>query len=224
MTRQERRNRMVFWILKRHTSYTAWERAYKVFEAQYKAMERQRPRLQSPDARYGTKYDIWPDWPMWWVMLRIRQGMRECLQRLGQGDKKVLAYHEAVQGRTFERFLRILVDYTYYALVGIHSNDGWMGEYFVPHFPDEKRIVTLAEKSAKFYTENIEIPSLQYLKSGSYIPVNLISGNDYSYPAIAPPRGGLPRRRLHRVPHPRQSASVTRAGAVSAQAASLVGA
>jgi hypothetical protein len=183
---------MAFWILKRHTSYTAWERAWRAFAALYQAMECRRPELREGGSDYGIPYHPWNDWPMWEFMVDIGRDMRECLRRLRHGDKSVLAYSMVVPDsqKTFEDWLRALIELCYYALVGIHPRDGQMSILSTPVFPDQEHIISLAVQSAKLYKENIEIPKIRHLRVGAHVPVNLIWGGEYSYSAVAPPPRG----------------------------------
>lgn len=192
MLTQEQKNRQMFWIFKRHSSYTAWERFADAFEKAYQAMEKARPLLFSaPKGRYGKpgKDNVWRDWPMWKTMEETRGEVRYCLKHLSAGDKNVLCNYEILgkTGKTFDlcaSFVRAM----YYELSGYQKPDGWNANS-VPTIPDQENIVRLLADAANLGLENTKFLIFDPWRDRGYHPQNLIRYNFHLYRAIVgPPR------------------------------------
>ena len=82
--------RQLFWVIKRHSSYTAWARAFAAFDAVINKMESLLPELAAkPFGTYGV--GLPPDtkpftiWPGWEYKLKWRCEYRAALARLRRG-------------------------------------------------------------------------------------------------------------------------------------------
>ncbi len=118
--------RQIFWIIKRHTSYTAWARAFAAFDALIRKMESLLPELAAkPLGTYGI--GLPPDtkpiskWPHWWYTRRCHRLYRAALTRLRRGDKTTLGENE---------FLPILI------LADEYCND--LLRFFLGEHPDPR--------------------------------------------------------------------------------------
>lgn len=188
MEPQEIKNRTMFWILKRHTSYTAWERAAQAFFTLYDAMAKVRPEFKNTHSRhYGPAgWPAWADWPMWDVMEQAKLHLENCLHKLRQGDKSVLMDDRwsSTPKETFSDWLEFIIG-NYYQLVGMHPSDG-MGDP-IPIIPDQENITRLTLKAASLYRENIELSGNWALRYKNHTQKNVSSCEFISYSAVVRP-------------------------------------
>ena len=150
--------RQLFWIIKRHTSYTAWARAFVAFDALIRKMESLLPELAAkPFGTYGlglppdTKpFTVWPDWEH---KLKLHRDYRAALARLRKGDKRALGTvpPEPVLGWQ---------DWPCEALLcffrGMHPRDGY-GRNFDPVIPEKAALIRLAKLAWCLAAENTEL-------------------------------------------------------------------
>jgi hypothetical protein len=90
--------RQLFWIIKRHTSYTAWQRAFDAYDRLFRKMESLLPELaDKPLGTYGRgeipSHNPLHIWPYWEVKQETHQEYRNALARLRRGDKHALGFH-----------------------------------------------------------------------------------------------------------------------------------
>ena len=155
--------RQIFWIIKRHTSYTAWARAFAAFDALIRKMESLLPELAAkPFGTYGI--GLPPDtkpftvWPGWEYKLRWRCKYRTALDRLRKGDKGALgtAPLEPVLGWQ---------DWPCEALLcffrGMHPRDGYYRD-FDPVIPEKTALTRLAWQAYALTWENITLTTVRY--------------------------------------------------------------
>ena len=150
--------RQLFWLVKRHTSYTAWARAFAAFDAVINKMESLLPELAAkPFGTYGvglppdTKpFTIWPDWE---YILKWRCEYRAALARLRKGDKAALGYVRPDPRLSWqtERCNENLVCF----FQGEHPRDGYNRD-FDPVIPEKAALLRLAKLAWCLADENTE--------------------------------------------------------------------
>ena len=148
----------LFWVIKRHTSYTAWARAFAAFDALIRKMESLLPELAAkPFGTYGlglppdTKpFTVWPDWEH---KLKLHRDYRAALARLRKGDKRALGTvpPEPVLGWQ---------DWPCEALLcffrGMHPRDGYYRD-FDPVIPEKAALIRLSNLAWCLAAENTEL-------------------------------------------------------------------
>ena len=154
--------RQLFWIVKRHTSYTAWARAFAAFDALIRKMESLIPELAAkPFGTYGMglpphtePFTIWPGWE---YKLKWHRKYRAALARLRKGDKRALGTvpPEPVLGWQ---------DWPCEALLcffrGVHPRDGYSRE-LDPIIPEKAALARLAWQAYALTYENIELTTIR---------------------------------------------------------------
>ena len=150
--------RQLFWVIKRHSSYTAWARAFAAFDAVINKMESLLPELAAkPFGTYGvglppdTKpFTIWPDWE---YTLKWHRTYRAALARLRKGDKAALGYvgPEPLLSWQTERCNENLVCF----FQGEHPRDGY-NRAFDPVIPEKAALIRLANLAWCLAAENTE--------------------------------------------------------------------
>lgn len=93
--------RQLFWVIKRHTSYTAWARAFDAFDALICKMDSLRPELAAGSPGIygvGLPPHTTPisQWPEWWYALKCHRTYHTALTRLRRGDKRALGENGSV--------------------------------------------------------------------------------------------------------------------------------
>ena len=151
--------RQLFWVIKRHTSYTAWARAFAAFDAVIHKMESLLPELAAkPFGTYGI--GLPPDtkpltvWPHWEYTLNWHRNYRAALAHLREGDK------EALGTKTPDYALSFQAELCKYNLVcffrGEHPDprEGYYRE-LDPIIPEKAELTRLAELAYCLATENV---------------------------------------------------------------------
>ena len=151
--------RQLFWLVKRHTSYTAWVRAFAAFDAVINKMESLLPELAAkPFGTYGvglppdTKpFTVWPDWE---YILKWRCEYSAALACLRRGDKAALGYvgPEPLLSWQAERCNENLVCF----FQGEHPRDGYNRD-FDPVIPEKAALIRLAKLAWCLAAENTKL-------------------------------------------------------------------
>jgi hypothetical protein len=150
--------RQWFWIIKRHTSYTAWQRAIDAYDRLFRKMESLVPELANkPLGTYGLgeipshkPLRIWPDWD---VERREHQRYLDALARLRRGDKHALGFgSEPVLGGIDEDIYNGIFCF----LLGEHPRDGY-DEDLEPTIPEKRELRLLAWRAYNLAYENREL-------------------------------------------------------------------
>ena len=158
--------RQLFWIVKRHSSYTAWARAFAAFDALIDKMESLLPELAAkPFGTYGI--GLPPDtkplivWPEWDYKLNWHSEYRAALDRLRKGDKRALGIIppapllalQAGRCQNLVCFFR-----------GEHPRDGYYSE-LDPIIPEKAALTRLAKLAYCLAAENLELTGTSPLGS-----------------------------------------------------------
>ena len=158
--------RQLFWIVKRHSSYTAWARAFDAFDALIRKMESLLPELAAkPFGTYGMglppdtePFSIWPDWK---CKLSWHSEYRAALARLRKGDKRALGFIPpapllALQAGRCQNLV--------YFFQGEHPRDGYYSELDLI-IPEKAALTRLAKLAYCLAAENIELTGTSPLDS-----------------------------------------------------------
>ena len=154
--------RQLFWIIKRHTSYTAWARAFAAFDALIDKMESLLPELAAkPLGTYGVglppRTEPFTVWPGWEYKLTWRGEYRAALTRLRKGDKAAL-------GTAPPKPVLGWQDWPCEALLcffrGVHPRDGYSRE-LDPVIPEKAALTRLAWQAYSLTCENIELTTVR---------------------------------------------------------------
>ena len=158
--------RQLFWIVKRHSSYTAWARAFDAFDALIDKMESLLPELAAkPFGTYGI--GLPPDtkplivWPEWDYKLNWHSEYRAALARLRRGDKRALGIIPpapllALQAGRCQNLV--------YFFQGEHPRDGYYSELDLI-IPEKAALTRLAELAYCLAAENLELTGTSPLGS-----------------------------------------------------------
>lgn len=155
--------RQLFWIIKRHSSYTAWQRAFAAFDRLFRKMESLLPELASkPFGTYGvglpphTKpFSVWPNWDL---KQSWHRDFRIALARLRKGDKHVLGLlpPRPVLGGMLGRMTSLLLFF-----LGEHPMDGYHKDYDLL-VPEKSALTMLAWEAYNRVYENIKLTQSRY--------------------------------------------------------------
>ena len=151
--------RQLFWVIKRHSSYTAWARAFAAFDAVINKMESLLPELAAkPFGTYAVglppdsqPFTVWPDWE---YILKWRCEYRAALACLRRGDKAVLGIVPskpllATQAES------CLFDLAWF-FQGIHPREGYHSIYD-PIIPEKAVLTMLAWQAFRLAAENVKL-------------------------------------------------------------------
>ena len=150
--------RQIFWITKRHTSYTAWARAFAAYDRLLRKMESLLPELASkPYGTYGQGLPphtrVFNIWPAWDVRQQLHQYFRIALTRLRRGDKSVLGFLSPRSGMrdAYEQTRDLLCFFS-----GVHPLDGYHKMYDLI-IPEKRTLIMLAWEAFNPVWENIHL-------------------------------------------------------------------
>ena len=151
--------RQLFWLVKRHTSYTAWVRAFAAFDAVINKMESLLPELAAkPFGTYGV--GLPPDtkpftvWPHWEHKLKLHRDYRAALARLRTGDKATLYFKNP--GPCLACQTGRCNDYLVCFFQGEHPRDGYYRD-FDPVIPEKAALIRLSNLAWCLAAENTEL-------------------------------------------------------------------
>ena len=151
--------RQLFWVIKRHSSYTAWARAFAAFDAVINKMESLLPELAAkPFGTYGV--GLPPDtkpftiWPGWEYKLKWRCEYRAALARLRRGDKRALGIVPPAP-LLASQAKRCLFNLAWF-FQGIHPREGYHSMYD-PIIPEKAALTMLAWQAFRLAAENVTL-------------------------------------------------------------------
>ncbi len=180
--------RQLFWLIKRHTSYTAWARAFDAYERLFRKMESLLPELaNNPLGTYGLLRDPYRPkpfdiWPYWHLEQERYRGLRAALARLRKGDKSVLGDDTAAALPIMARHAQDLLQF----FQGEHPMDGYC-KYLDPTVPEKEILLALALEAYSRAYENIKITGTPKWLDGVYCELNYSpeSGTLVSSPPVS---------------------------------------
>ncbi len=169
----EQVRRQWFWIIKRHTSYTAWLRAYEAYERLISKMESLLPELHGkPYGTYGiglgTHYEhIFKEWPAWEGEKVKKARFQKSLSMLRAGDKRVLSLSR-------DRNLMLLllpnianlIRTTHYSFLGEHVHEG-PSEIYELTIPEKATLQQLAWEADNLAEENVTYTNTRFRAQNS---------------------------------------------------------
>jgi hypothetical protein len=154
--------RQWFWIIKRHTSYTAWKRAMKAYDNLFRKMESLLPELANkPFGTYGfgeiPSHDPFRIWPNWDLGQERHRRYLDALVRLRRGDKHALGFLKSgpvlggIDGDLYNLFCFFL---------GEHPHDGY-SRNFEPTIPEKRELRLLAWRAYNLAHENRKLTGVE---------------------------------------------------------------